>query len=107
MHSQYRKKSHDPRIALGDVVVVHSEHQPRATWKLGVLVELLVGTDGENIAAVLCIACQRRTTKHLRCPVQKLFPIEKAVMASKQEEKTYEPKPGPEMNLKPNHKFVQ
>ena len=58
MHSQYRKKSHAPRIAIGDVVVIHSEDQPRAMWKLGVVVELLVGTNGENRAAVLRVAGQ-------------------------------------------------
>ena len=100
MHSQYRKKSHAPRIAVGDVVVIHSEDQPRALWKLGVVVELLVGTDGENRAAVLRVAGQGRTTKHLHRPVQRLFPIEMAVMASEQEKKT--PEPGPETNLRQN-----
>lgn len=100
MHSQYRKKSHAPRISVGDVVVIHSDDQPRAKWKLGVVVELLVGTDGENRAAVLRLAGQGRTTKYLRRPVQRLFPIEMAVMASEKEEKPSEP--GPEMNLKTN-----
>ena len=102
MHNQYRKKSHAPTIAVGDVVVVHSEDQPRALWKLGVVAELLVGTDGENRAAVVRVAGQGRAIKHLRRPVQKLFPLEMAVMASEQEEKTPEPEPGPEMNLDPN-----
>ena len=53
IHSQYRKKSNAPRIPIGDVVVVHSEDQPRALWKLVVVVELLFGTNGENRAAML------------------------------------------------------
>ena len=71
MHSQYRKKSHAPRIAVDDVVVIDSEDQPRAMWKLGVVVELLIGTNGENRAAVLHVASQGRTIKHLRHPVQR------------------------------------
>ena len=86
MHSQYRKKSHAPRIVVGDVVVIHNESQPRAMWKLGVVVELLVGADGENRAAVLRVAGQGRATKLLWHPVQRLFPIEMAVMASEQDE---------------------
>ena len=65
MHSQYRKESHAPRIAVGDVVVIHSEEQPRAMGKLGVVVELLVGTNGENRAGVLHVAGQGRTTNYL------------------------------------------
>ena len=78
MHSQLKKKSHAPRIAVGDVVIIHDE-QPRAMWKLGNVEELLIGADGENRAAVLRVSGQGGVSKHLRRPVQRLYPIEMAV----------------------------
>ena len=78
MHCQIKKKSHAPRIAIGDVVIIHDD-QPRALWKLGVVEELLVGADDETRAAVLRVAGQGRSSKHLRRPVQRLYPIEMTV----------------------------
>ena len=52
MHCQHRRKSHSPRITMGDVGI-HSDDQPRAMWKLGKVKELLVGADGESRAAVI------------------------------------------------------
>ena len=78
MHCQPKRKSHAPRIAVGDVVIILDE-QPRAMWKLGIVEELLIGADGENRAAVLRVSNQGRASKCLRRPVQRLYPIQMAV----------------------------
>ena len=79
MHGHYKKVSHAPRVAVGDVVVIHSDKQARGQWKLGRVEELLTGPDGQHRAAVVRVAGQKRTAKHLRRPVQKLYPVEMSV----------------------------
>lgn len=71
---QIKRRSHAPKISVGDVVIIHND-QPRAMWKLGIVEELLVGADGESRAAVLRVSGQKR----LQRPVQRLYPIEMAV----------------------------
>ena len=63
-------------MSIGDVLIIHSDHQPRGMWNLGRIEELLVGKDDEARAAVLRVAGQGRKAKLLRCPVQKLYPLE-------------------------------
>ena len=94
MHCQLKKRSRAPRIAVGDVVIIHDE-QPRAMWKLGVVEELLIGADGDNRAAVLRVSGQGRISKRLRRPVQRLYPIEMTV-------RTTEGNPEPEQRHKPD-----
>ena len=56
MHGQYQKVSHSPhspRVAVGDVVVIHSDNLARGQWKLGRVEELLTGPDVHHRAAVL------------------------------------------------------
>ena len=98
MHCQLKKKSRAPRIAVGDVVIIHDE-QPRAMWKLGVIEELLIGADGENRAAVLRVSGQGRISKHLRRPVQRLYPIEMTVRTTEQNQGN----PEPEQRRKPDN----
>lgn len=100
MHCQLKKKSHAPRISIGDVVVIH-EDQPRAMWKLGIVEELLIGADGQYRAAVLRVSGQGRAFKHLRRPVQKLYPIEMAVVATEQNQKNHEPESEHDPNTTP------
>ena len=45
-HRHYRS-SGTPQIVVGDVVVVHTENQPRSHWKLGIIERLKTGADGE------------------------------------------------------------
>ena len=79
MHSHYKKSSRTPRVAVGDVVIIHSDDQPRGMWRLGKVEELLTGPDGEHRAAVLRVAGQGRSAKRLRRPVQRLYPLECSV----------------------------
>ena len=36
----------EPQISKGDVVLVHSDDQPRSCWRLGIFEQLIVGADG-------------------------------------------------------------
>ena len=38
---------------LGEVVVVHGEHCPRSLWKLGRVIDVITGNDGQVQAAVV------------------------------------------------------
>ncbi len=42
-----QESSHAPRVSVGDVVIIHSESQPRGMWNLGRVEELIIGNDGE------------------------------------------------------------
>ena len=75
-HKQRRKGSSNPQVSEGDIVIVHSDEQPRGLWSLGKVEKLLVGNDGEAGGAVLRVAGQGRRSKFLRRPVQKLYPLE-------------------------------
>ena len=47
VHRGHRGNSSAPQVSVGDVVIIHSDDQPRGMWKFGRVEELLVGTDGE------------------------------------------------------------
>ena len=72
-HKQKGEGSSAPRVSVGNVV---SDNQPRGMWDLGLVEELLIGSDGEARGAVLRVAGPGRRAKHLRRPVQRLYPIE-------------------------------
>ncbi len=80
MHSHYKNPPHTPRVVVGDVVIIHSDDQPRGMWKLGKVEELLTDPDGEHRAAVLRVAGQGRAAKRLRRPVRRLYPLETSVL---------------------------
>ena len=81
MHSHYKGSSWKPRVVVGDVVVIHNDDQPRGMWKLGKVEELMTSPDGEQRAAILRVS-KGRTAKHLRRPVQRLYPLEMSVLES-------------------------
>ena len=86
MHGHYRKVSHNPSVAVVDVVVVHSYNLARGQWKLGGVEKLLTGPDGHHRAAVLRLAGQGRKAKHLQRPVQRLYPVEMSVARTEPED---------------------
>ena len=63
-------------IKVGDVVVVHSSEQPRAFWKLGRVVEVVRGRDGQIRGAKLRVSGKGRQATTLHRPIQRLFPLE-------------------------------
>lgn len=71
----YKNSSHTPKVAVGGVVIIHSDDKPKGMWKLGKVEELLNSPDGEHRAAVLRVAGQGRSGKRLQRPVQRLYPL--------------------------------
>ena len=64
-----------PCIAVGDVVVVYAEGQPRSYWKLGVIEKLMLGGDGVVQAASVKVTIKGKS-KTLCRPIQHLYPLE-------------------------------
>lgn len=62
--------------AVGDVVIIHDENLPRGLWKLGKIVRLLTGVDGNVRGAVVRTNSRNRNSITLNRPVQRLFPLE-------------------------------
>ena len=57
--------------AVGDVVIIKSDEKNRAQWKLGVVINLIIGRDGVVRGAKL------RTPKSvIERPLQHLYPLE-------------------------------
>ena len=61
-------------IAVGDIVIVHDENQPRGLWKLGKIEELIQGADGNVRGAIVKMPSGGQST--LRRSVQHLYPLE-------------------------------
>ncbi len=75
-HRHHRGNPNPVRVAVGDVVVIHSDNQPRGFWKLGRVQETLSGLDGEPRAAVLRVQGGGKHATLLCRPVQRLYPLE-------------------------------
>ena len=73
-HRHYRS-SGTPQIAVGDVVVVYSDNQPRSRWKLGLVERVEIGADGEVRAASVRVTSKEKS-KTLCRPTQHLYPLE-------------------------------
>ena len=77
-HQVKRHTSSAPVIREGDIVTVMEEGKTnRGTWKLGRVVKLLPGADGEVRAATVKLGGQKQGKgAYLNRPVQKLFNVE-------------------------------
>ena len=77
-HQDKGYTSSAPVIREGDIVTVMEEGKTnRETWKLGRVVKLLPGADGEVRAATVKLGGQKQGKgTYLNRPVQKLFPVE-------------------------------
>ena len=65
-----------PSIAVGDVVLVEEDGVKRNNWKLGRIVELVVGRDGVVRGAQLKTTTEKGSTGMISRPLQKLYPLE-------------------------------
>ena len=63
-------------IAVGDLVVVHSEGQPRGFWKLAKVERTIVGQDGKIRGAILKVSSSRSKSTTLQRPLALLYPLE-------------------------------
>ena len=61
------------QIRVGDVVVIKEDAVPRHRWNLGVVVELLEGSDGYVRGAKVKVG---KTENIIRRPVNRLYPTE-------------------------------
>ena len=59
-HRHYHS-SVTPQIAVGDVVVVYLDNQPRSHWKLGLIERVEIGADGEVRAASLRVTSKGKS----------------------------------------------
>ena len=64
------------KIALGDVVVIKDDQTKRSFWKLGVVEELLSGSDGHVRAAKVRAGRSDRRVQVIRRSIKHLYPIE-------------------------------
>ena len=66
-----KHKGDSTHPAVGDVVIIKSDEKNRAPWRLGVVIDLIIGRDGVVRGAKL------RTPKSvIERPVQHLYPLE-------------------------------
>ena len=63
-----------PRV--GDVVVIHEDNKRRHLWKMGKIIELIVGRDSVVRGAKVRVAGNSKRTTILERPLEKLFPLE-------------------------------
>ena len=62
-------------MSVGDVVLVHKDNVKRSKWKMGIVVEQIVGNDGEVKGAKLRLITKGKPIIVNRA-VQKLYPLE-------------------------------
>ena len=87
----------NPSIAIGDVVIIHDENQPRGLWRMGRVDSLMRGKDGKVRAASVKTQAKDGKRIILRRPVQRLYPLETQINRS--DEKGSE--------LTPNEEVIQ
>ena len=62
-------------MSIGDVVLVHEDNTKRSNWKMGKVLEQIVGKDGEVRGAKLRLITKGKPFIVNRA-VQKLYPLE-------------------------------
>ena len=72
----------DAPITIGDIVLVHSEDQPRAFWKVAKVEDIIKGRDGRIRGATVRLPVKGSRSILLRRPLQLLYPLEVNSQAS-------------------------
>lgn len=70
-HRCSKGKEDNTHPEKGDIVLVHDEHRPRGFWKLAKITKLIIGSNEKIRGAIVRVG-----DKCLRCPLQKLYPLE-------------------------------
>ena len=63
-------------VSVGDVVVVREEDQPRRKWRVGKILDLILGSDGCTRGGLVQVRSKGGKCTKLRRPVQRLYPLE-------------------------------
>ena len=63
-------------VEVGDVVVIHSENQPRGFWKLARVERTITGHDGKIRGAAVRVTNSQGHSTIMQCPIQCLYPLE-------------------------------
>ena len=66
-----KHKGDNAHPAVGDVVIIKSDEKNRAQWKLGVVINLIIGRDG-----VVRVAKLHTPKSVIERPLQHLYPLE-------------------------------
>ena len=75
-HRQHNGHADQHKIAVDDVVIVHSKDDPRGFWKLGRVKQLTIGRDDKVRGAVVKVSGKGRQATSLHRPIQLLYPLE-------------------------------
>ena len=62
------------QVSVGDVII--HDDLPHGMWRLGVITEKIKGGDNAVRGVIVRIKSGRGPASFLRCPVQKLYPLE-------------------------------
>lgn len=73
-HHRNKKESHI-KVSISDVVLVHKDNVKRSDWKMGKVLERIVGKDGVARGAMLKLITKGKPVIVSRA-VQKLYPLE-------------------------------
>ena len=90
-HTLNNNKS--PTIDTGDVFLVQEEHAKHASWKIGIVDELIIGNDGEIRGAKVCKAGKGKH-ESIQRPAQNLIPLEIASRVDLRDENSEEGQTG-------------
>ena len=74
-YQRIRKQKHSAIIETGDVVIIYEDKQPRHLWKIGRVVRVIPGRDGQVRGAEVKVG---KSGAVIRRPVNRLYPIVKA-----------------------------
>ena len=75
LRERHRQGSNPTRtVEVGEIVVIHAKNK-RNSWRLGKVISLLPGCDG-NVRAVTLKVFDGSNNRYIRRPIEKLYPLE-------------------------------
>ena len=75
-HRHNQGSSDEVEIAIGDLVLVHDESQPRGFWRLAKVEDTITGKDGWVRGAKLKVSARGGRSTGLQRPLSLLYPLE-------------------------------
>ena len=75
-HRHNQDSSDEVEIAIGDLVLVHDESQPRGFWRLAKVEDTITGKDGWVREAKLKVSARGGRSTSLQRPLSLLYPLE-------------------------------